>query len=48
MNEAVQRHQLEFECPYFRAKFYEKSKTAHLTFTRMDLIDAINEIGRAA
>ena len=48
MNEAVQRHQQEFECPYFRAKFYEKSKTAHLTFTRMDLIDAINEIGRAA
>ena len=48
MNEAVQRHQLEFECPYFRAKFYEKSKTAHLTFTRMDLINAINEIGRAA
>ena len=48
MNEAVQRHQLEFECPYFRAKFYEKSKTAHLTFTRMDLIDTINEIGRAA
>lgn len=48
MNEAVQRHQREFECPYFRAKFYEKSKTAHLTFTRMGLIDAINEIGRAA
>ena len=48
MNEAVQRHQQEFECPYFRAKFYEKSKTAHLTFTRMDLIDTINEIGRAA
>ena len=48
MNEAVQRHPREFECPYFRAKFYEKSKTAHLTFTRMGLIDTINEIGRAA
>ena len=48
MNDAVQKRQMEFECPYFRAKFYEKSLTAHLTFTRMDLINTINEIGRAA
>lgn len=48
MNAAVQNHQSEFECPYFRAKFYEKSLTAHLTFVRMDLIDQINKIGRAA
>ena len=48
MNDAVQKHQMEFECPYFKAKFYEKSLTAHLTFTRMDLINLINEIGKAA
>ena len=48
MSDAVQHHQMDFECPYFQARFYEKSLTAHLTFTRMDLIDTINEIGRAA
>lgn len=48
MTEAVQKGRLEFECPYFRAKFYEKSLTAHLTFIRMDLVNLINEIGRAA
>lgn len=48
MTEAVQKGGLEYECPYFRAKFYKKSLTAHLTFTRMDLINIINEIGRTA
>lgn len=48
MNDAVQKRQMEFECPYFRAKFYEKSLTVHLSFTRMDLINIINEIGRTA
>lgn len=48
MNDSVRKRQMEFECPHFRAKFYEKSLTAHLTFTRMDLINTINEIGRAA
>ena len=35
-----------FVCPYFNAKFYHKSGTVHLTFTRMDLIEKINEVGR--
>lgn len=48
MGDAVRNHRMEFECPYFKAKFYEKSLTAHLTFTRMDLINLINEIGKAA
>ncbi len=48
MNEAAQRHLPDFERPYFKAKFYEKSLTAHLTFTRMDIINIINEIGKAA
>ncbi len=46
MTDAVQKGRLEYECPYFRAKFYEKSLTAHLTFLRMDIINAINSIGR--
>lgn len=46
MNQAVQKGKMEFECPYFKAKFYTKSGTAHLTFTRMDLIETINKIGR--
>lgn len=48
MNQAVLKGNLEFECPYFKAKFYEKSCTAHLTFTRMDLIETINKIGMEA
>ena len=45
MNKALRNGIMEFECPYFKAKFYEKSCTAHLTFTRMDLIETINKIG---
>lgn len=48
LGDTVREHRLEFECPYFKAKIYEKSLTAHLTFTRMDLINLINEIGKAA
>ncbi len=44
MNQTVRNGIMEFECPYFKAKFYEKSCTAHLTFTRMDLIETINKI----
>ena len=48
MNKALRNGIMEFECPYFKAKFYEKSCTAHLTFTRMDLIETINKIGMEA
>ncbi len=48
MNQTVRNGIMEFECPYFKAKFYEKSCTAHLTFTRMDLIETINKIGMEA
>ncbi len=48
MNKAVEKGETEFECPYFKAKFYHKSGTAHLTFTRMDLIETINKIGMEA
>ncbi|MDD3155078.1 MAG: DUF4942 domain-containing protein [Victivallaceae bacterium] len=48
MGNAVGDHRMEFECPYFKAKFYEKSLTAHLTFLRMDLVNLINEIGKEA
>ncbi len=48
MNKAVEKGETEFECPYFKAKFYHKSGTAHLTFSRMDLINIINKIGMEA
>ena len=48
MNKALRNGIMEFECPYFKAKFYEKSCTAHLAFTRMDLIETINKIGMEA